>query len=112
MNRGSLRYHSVQRVDQSFRLQFPIQALDFLRLQKGQTSEDSVLFLYYSLIRALKKDSVKNFCVIVRICQTCADSELHFFGYAFGLVKICFEVTCFKVLWLPARDARFMEFAL
>ena len=112
MNRGSLRYRSVQRVDRFFRLQFLIQALDFLRLQKGQTSEDFVLFLYYSLIRALKKDSVKNFCVIVRICQTGEDSKLHFFGCAYEQVKICFGVTCFEVSLHQAKSSRFMEFAL
>ena len=112
MNRGSLRYHSVPWDDLTFRSQFLIQALDFLRQLMGQTSEDFVLSPYYSLIHALKKDSVRNFCVIVRICQTYEDSKLHFFGCASKLVKICFGVTCFKVSLHLAKDLRFMEFAL
>ena len=112
MNRDSLRYHSVPWDDLTFRLQFPVQALDFSRQQKGQILVDFVLSLYYSLIHALKKDSVRNFCVTVRICQTCEDSKLHFFGFAFELVKICFGVTCFKASLHLARDLTFMEFTL
>ena len=50
--------------------------------------------------------------MIVRICQTGEDSKLHFFGFTFELVKICFGVTYFEVSLPLARDLKVMEFAL
>ena len=112
MNRGSLGYRLVPWDYRSFRSQFPIQVLGFLSLQRAQISGDFVPSLYYSLILALKKDSVRNFCAIVKICQTCEDFMLHFFGCVFMLVKIYFVVTCSEVSLHLARRLRFMEFAL